>query len=290
MANTPHKKWCFTLNNYTPQEEKAIQDWECAHLVYGREVGESGTPHLQGYVNFRKASRLTAMKNNFCPRIHWEPCKVDEASINYCKKDGDVFEKDSRQQGKRTDMDAIYKSAIEGKFADIARDYPSQFMRYHRGIYALRTAVNEPAPGWRQKEVLVNWGPPGTGKSRNFYDLYPDLCSMTCVNNFWSDYRGQRVVLFDDFTGSWCKRATFLQMLDGHRVRINVKGSYIWFSPEVICITSNMRPQDWYQMGPAAIMRRLTDITEFEELDDDQMSDIERQDRFEAGHGQAKNL
>ena len=48
-------RWCFTLNNYTADEVEAIErkssDRElCTYIVYGKEVGESNTPHLQGYL------------------------------------------------------------------------------------------------------------------------------------------------------------------------------------------------------------------------------------------------
>lgn len=44
------RRICFTLNNYTEEEENSLKefarttDW----MIFGHETGENGTPHLQG--------------------------------------------------------------------------------------------------------------------------------------------------------------------------------------------------------------------------------------------------
>lgn len=40
------KYWCFTINNWTPDDVPEFKNME--YLVFGREKGEDGTPHLQG--------------------------------------------------------------------------------------------------------------------------------------------------------------------------------------------------------------------------------------------------
>lgn len=67
------RAWCFTLNNYTAEEEVAVQQLDVAYLVYGREVGAEGTMHLQGYL-YRTLARLSAMKK-MIPRAHFEAAK-----------------------------------------------------------------------------------------------------------------------------------------------------------------------------------------------------------------------
>jgi len=64
------KSWAFTLNNYTPEDEKLLKDLEKSYVVYGREVGETGTPHLQVVIVFRKSVRFAALKK-ICNRAHW---------------------------------------------------------------------------------------------------------------------------------------------------------------------------------------------------------------------------
>lgn len=87
------KRWCFTLNNYTENDLKNIVDALNSDDKYiiGKEVGEKGTPHLQGYINFSKKCRLTALKK-FNNKIHWEKCKgTEDENIEYCSKDGNYL-------------------------------------------------------------------------------------------------------------------------------------------------------------------------------------------------------
>lgn len=58
--------------------------------VFAREVGESGTPHLQGYIRFKKPCRLSWWKNTL-PRLHVEARRgTEQQAWDYCLKDGDV--------------------------------------------------------------------------------------------------------------------------------------------------------------------------------------------------------
>lgn len=50
--------WTFTLNNYTAEEEGSMMDAlaeQCIYLIVGKEVGEEGTPHLQGYLGLKNS-------------------------------------------------------------------------------------------------------------------------------------------------------------------------------------------------------------------------------------------
>lgn len=88
----PAKFWCGTLNNYTDTDICAIvptMEKIAKKYIFTKEVGESGTPHLQFFVEFIKKCR--PMKLLFDGRAHWEKCKgSEEQNIKYCTKtDGD---------------------------------------------------------------------------------------------------------------------------------------------------------------------------------------------------------
>lgn len=82
--------YCFTFNNYTNYDKMEMETLflkYCSKYTFEKEIGKTGTSHLQGYVGFKKRKRLSEIKKIFNPRIHWEPCKNIKASIDYCQKD-----------------------------------------------------------------------------------------------------------------------------------------------------------------------------------------------------------
>lgn len=109
------KSWCFTLNNYTEEEYNAIVAWDVSKMVVGKEMGENGTPHLQGAVAFKQTHRLTGVKK-LQPRAHWEPMAArGDGAYAYCRKDGDFIEINNKEQGRRTDRELAYAAATQKK-------------------------------------------------------------------------------------------------------------------------------------------------------------------------------
>jgi len=85
--------WVLTLNNYTEDELEVLKNtWLDGSLVsqycVQKEIGESGTPHLQGYIAFTKKARPSELFA--CKRIHWEKCRSPKDAIAYCSKN-DTF-------------------------------------------------------------------------------------------------------------------------------------------------------------------------------------------------------
>lgn len=95
MGNTStirSRRWCFTLNNYTDKEYSDIKYFmlhkKHSSFIIGKEVGSKGTPHLQGYVNFKNAVAFDTLKK-VCKGLHLEKAKGnDKANFDYCSKEG----------------------------------------------------------------------------------------------------------------------------------------------------------------------------------------------------------
>lgn len=84
---SPAKHWCLTWNNYSVDWLEKFHSSKIEQYVLGREVGESGTPHIQGYVKFFKKERPKSVIDS--DQIHWEKCRNIANAIAYCQKDGD---------------------------------------------------------------------------------------------------------------------------------------------------------------------------------------------------------
>lgn len=85
------RKWIMTLNNYTLDEVDKIECYlkkNCDKWIFGFEVGEQGTPHLQGYMEFKSARSLDALRK-VCARWHLENARGSlKQNYDYTSKDG----------------------------------------------------------------------------------------------------------------------------------------------------------------------------------------------------------
>lgn len=114
MPTSQGKRWCFTLNNYTEGEYQLLADLcDSPHVAYGvlgRETGDSGTPHIQGFVIFDTNKRFAAAKQLLGSRVHLELAKGSaKQASDYCKKEGDFNEygKCPGEKSKRTDWERV---------------------------------------------------------------------------------------------------------------------------------------------------------------------------------------
>ncbi len=92
---SPAVRWCFTLNNYTDDEVSSIvpilKEF-CKIAFFSKEVGESGTPHLQGYCEFKVKKRPISVFGSATNRIKWIKSKGDmKSNLDYCSKDSPLF-------------------------------------------------------------------------------------------------------------------------------------------------------------------------------------------------------
>ena len=87
------RHWCFTLNNWEPEHDIALQNAAASftYLIYGYEkCPTTGTKHLQGYVVFPVKKRFPEAKALLpSDHIHIEPTKgTPQEAAEYCKKEG----------------------------------------------------------------------------------------------------------------------------------------------------------------------------------------------------------
>lgn len=85
------RKFCFTTNNYDTSQYSKILAFckEQKTYVIGKEIGESGTPHLQGYVETKNQMTLKAINKKIEHSNISTKRDTDMAAALYCMKDFD---------------------------------------------------------------------------------------------------------------------------------------------------------------------------------------------------------
>lgn len=110
------KHWQFTLNNYTDNHERELEALAESpavdYLIYGKEVGSSGTPHLQGHVSYSTRKVFAIVKGDLPEGAHLEVVRLLQHHIEYCKKDGSYREFGTPPHG------ATSKPGARSEFAD----------------------------------------------------------------------------------------------------------------------------------------------------------------------------
>lgn len=103
------KNFCFTINNPDPFAVESLKNIKFNFVIVGLETGDSGTPHLQGFLQTSHKMRArTVLKmfreQGFKPHLEIAKGTVDQ-NIKYCSKDGDVESwGELTTQGQRSDI------------------------------------------------------------------------------------------------------------------------------------------------------------------------------------------
>jgi len=264
----------FTLNNYTLEEEIDLlcTGLPITYIIYGYEIGENGTPHLQGYAELNHKMRVATIKKlgpGF-ERMHIETRKgTQKEAVTYCKKEGNWIEYGEPKKltpGKRNDLDEVREAALKGGLREVSIWGNSQqirvaekFLNYH-----------EEKRSWKPHVEWI-YGKTGTGKSRYAHEQLPNAYTKSSSDKWWDGYDGHDEVILDDFRGDWMKFAELLTLLDRYEKRIEYKGGTRQFLAKKIIITSCRSPQECYQqtdentnqlLRRLDVVRELGDVTE----------------------------
>ena len=270
--------WCFTLNNPYVNELEIARSWfdqgSIRGAIWQYERGESGTYHLQGYVQLKRNQGLKWLKDNLHMGAHWEPARGDvDSNERYCSKEEGriagpwkcgVF----KRQGQRTDIEEVCKAVEDGHTErEIMQNHKQVWFKYHRAIKEYRRVFTSPRSF--KSRVIVICGATGTGKSRWCADQFPN--AYWKPNGVWWDgYNGESTVIIDDFYG-WMSYSFMLRLLDRYPLLVECKGGTHQYVAQTIIITSNKMPNEWYgdKCAYDALERRIDVIMIKEQLEAD---------------------
>lgn len=271
MSENRARGWCFTVNNYTKNDVKRLEQLkEYTYLCYSFEVGEKKeTPHIQGYVyeenkvSFKKLCSII-------PRAHFTKAKGSaQQNLKYISKSSEAYEFGTMpRQGLDGELVSVKKMLDEGStIREVADKHFSAYCKYERAIKSYQSLVMD----HRKKSpiVIYCYGPLGVGKSYYANRAFSDSVYPKDNTKWWNGYEQQEVVILDDYEVTPDMSFRFLlKLLDEYPLSVETKmGSFIPFNSKYIIFTADkpldkmfkhLKNHEKYQL-----YRRITEVVQF---------------------------
>ncbi len=294
--DTQSRKWQLTINN---PAEKGFTHAKLNELVAGMksviyycmadEIGENGTYHTHLFLCGRGGIRFSTLKKNF-DGAHFEMCKgTAQENMEYVSKTGkwekhkkhetcvpDTFEEHGEmpveRKGRRSDMDDIYSMIKEGMSNyDIMEQMPECMLNLDKIEMARQTIVQETYKNtWRDLDVCYIYGNTGTGKTRSVMEKYgySSVFRVTDYNHPFDNYKGQDVVIFEEFRSS-IRLSDMLNYLDGYPLELPCRYANKYACYTKVFLISNIPLADQYKddryENTNAFYRRIKSVKHYTE-------------------------
>lgn len=276
-------RWCGTYNNYVSADEPKIwfeqAEGAIGGILVGKEVGESGTPHLQIYLELTKNPRNKNgrskkwMIDHTNKKVSWRVARGSkEHNEMYCKKENDWYLIGALVGDKRAetsevnaekarevkkDMMLEIQKEIENGVSDqvLKKKYFKWYARHEAFFVKYRSGLLKSQRDFQTKLIIIV-GPPGTGKSHRARKIARAMGGGFYVQSiqngkFWLDGYDpddpeMQVVVMEEFDGSTMRPQLLLRLADKYPLRVEYKGGSVEFKAKLIIITSNKLPRDWW--------------------------------------------
>lgn len=216
------------------------------------EIGEQGTPHTHLYLYSPNAILFSTLQQRFLG-AHIEAAKGSHReNRDYIRKEGrwlddakhetnlpETFEESGAlpiERDKRESISSEILSLIQSgsSNAEILVQYPSAMNRLQHVEAARQTLLEERYSNqWRDLEVTYLWGKTGVGKTRSIMEKYgySRVYRVTNYDHPFDDYKGQDVILFEEFRSS-LPIQDMLKYLDGYPLMLPCR-----YSNKAACFT-----------------------------------------------------
>lgn len=212
-------------------------------MIYGREVGAGGTPHVQGYLELSSRKTLNSLKSfllstgiTISPHLEVRRGSAAQAS-EYCRKENEWLEFGTISEdhsGRRTDLEQIRADIVDGvSEREIAESHFAQWVRYRAAFREYRSMlleVREPeyaldsfawnvVPDWSRSIILH--GASGIGKTEYAKALlgegYLLVSHMDELSRF--DETVHSGIIFDDMDFKHFPRTAQIHLMDQGEAR-----------------------------------------------------------------------
>lgn len=274
--------YVFTINNFSSDTQRLsglgdVLSSRCGAraAIWSYEVGDSGTPHVQGYLQLAKKCKWSAMKNKLRPIGAWvAPARgKPDANVDYISHTGKHADKEGLLQGpfffgelnmqvagNRSDIDGLVADLKKGhSVKKLAEDHTGTMLKYFNNAQKISQLLNKKTRSW-MTELYIYTGIAGSGKSHAAYTEAKDYLKFHGLDEepyylmvpsnkssplWWQDYVGQSVVIIDDFYGS-IDIDFFKRLIDKYPCTVNCKNGHAEFLAKRVYITSNTGWRNWW--------------------------------------------
>lgn len=296
---TQSRKWLLTINNPADKDLnhenikqilekfKAVKYWCMCD-----EIGKEGTYHTHLFIQGGTPIKFITVKRKF-PTAHIDyAVGTNQENRDYIRKEGkykgstkedtnlpETFEESGdmipERQGQRNDLIDLYDMIKSGMSNYEILEQNPECMLHIDKIERVRYVVKqeEYKNKFRELEVYYCFGAAGIGKSRSIMDFYgyENVSRITDYKHPFDNYKGQDVVIFEDFYSS-LKISDMLNYLDGYPLDLPCR-----YNNKIACftkvyITSNISLNQQYSDAQRnyeeiwkALLRRITKVRYYTE-------------------------
>lgn len=207
---------------------------------------------------------------------YWSPRKYSaECAVRYCSKkytaEGEIYTwgtiskaVQSRPQTKGTAEKAAKKKEYqicveklikgEATARQLAFLYPACYGMHFRAFEKLERVHAKPR--FVKPKVVVFYGLAGSGKTRAAFEfaqqhyedheIYKYDKIAPGITEWWEGYLDQKCIILDELTFQLFNKERFQGLTDRWPTVVGMKGSSSNFQAELIIITSNLKPENWF--------------------------------------------
>lgn len=153
-----------------------------------------------------------------------------------------TFDPNRGIQGKRKDLEEIRDKLMnKTPMQQIAQEHPADFLRYHSGLYEMQTLLTPTPPTRREVRVITLWGPTGVGKTHRILTKFPEVYSVEPGRDPWSAYKGEEMILFDEFDETKWSIQQMNRLLDVWRLKLDARyhDKYAAWNTVFLCLNSD---------------------------------------------------
>lgn len=288
------RKWLLTINN--PKDLQLTHDKlkdtlsgmkSVIYWCMADEIGEQGTYHTHLYIASSSGVRASTLHKKFSGAHRDIARGTSQENRDYVTKSGKwavtkkaetsidgTFEEwgemPIERQGQRNDISDLYAMIKDGlsdyEILEQSPDYLLQIDKIDKVRQTVRqeTYKNQ----WRSLTVTYIWGDTGSGKTRGVMEKYgyENVYRITDYMHPWDSYKGQDVVVFEEFRSSQ-RIGDMLNYLDGYPLELPCRYNNKYACYTQVYIISNIPlSQQFAQLqidsmeSYLAFLRRITQV------------------------------